>query len=387
MSEPLVGIISLAEHIKNHTRMLERSGFRVECLGNVPRGIPPRIDVVVCRTMGCSHRATNVALDEQRNGTRAVLFCDGATETLDAVKAWWEQEKLRRKANTPEDVPAEPFNALDKGKLQEALGEVDETPAPAPIPASPPLPPAEGLSQTQLIQEVVEEGGFLCQRLLHPSVGVEGLLQHFESSGVIRSSSRLLDLLTALEPRMTEVSRLNSVKATLSALRRRVGKDGPMAQWEAMELRLPSARHEGVMPMSFILLRAGLSEEQKQRICDVVRQAAGTMEGIAPEVPPDAPETEVPTPEMPPTPSPALAVASDSTLQPPSEDEMPPENTRPHGTPLRTSPSTTEDQAELQRVLGQLKAVMQRMNIVHMEVTPTGAEFRQVIEQVGRLSL
>jgi hypothetical protein len=81
-----VGIISKEEHIKSLLPMLEREGFVPISLGSSPTEIPSTIPIVVCRTGGCSHGATDVALAWSRSQKGQLIIQNGNKSILNALK-------------------------------------------------------------------------------------------------------------------------------------------------------------------------------------------------------------------------------------------------------------------------------------------------------------
>ena len=56
-----IGIISEKTHVKSHVKSLEAAGHEVILLDGSPKSIPDSIDVIVCRTLGSSHGAFDLA--------------------------------------------------------------------------------------------------------------------------------------------------------------------------------------------------------------------------------------------------------------------------------------------------------------------------------------
>lgn len=54
----LIGMVSKSAHSAAHRAAIQRAGLKVEDLGGNPKSIPERIDLLICRTASCSHKAS-----------------------------------------------------------------------------------------------------------------------------------------------------------------------------------------------------------------------------------------------------------------------------------------------------------------------------------------
>tara|TARA_Y100000310_G_scaffold115743_1_gene114338 strand:+ start:2326 stop:3225 length:900 start_codon:yes stop_codon:yes gene_type:complete len=76
-----IGIISKKDHCKSHVAALKKRGYRVRVLGDRPTKVPSSIDLLMCRTLSCSHLGSDVALAHKRAGY-PVLMANSVTKLL-----------------------------------------------------------------------------------------------------------------------------------------------------------------------------------------------------------------------------------------------------------------------------------------------------------------
>lgn len=81
-----IGIISKEVHAKPHAQQLIAAGHEVIMLGGSPASLPKTLDVIVCRTVSCSHAASALATKARREG-RKVLFMDSVSSITTEVEA------------------------------------------------------------------------------------------------------------------------------------------------------------------------------------------------------------------------------------------------------------------------------------------------------------
>lgn len=99
-----IGIISKKAHAKSHARKLRKAGQDVELLGGDPQELPDSLDLLICRTVSCSHQAAAVAQEAKRNGF-PVLFEDSVTRMVAAVERFAEEGDLDGKVDKNDTSP------------------------------------------------------------------------------------------------------------------------------------------------------------------------------------------------------------------------------------------------------------------------------------------
>jgi len=83
-----IAIVSEESHVNSHKRALEARGHEVVLLGGHATKIPPSVEVVVLRTVGCSHNASDTALAWGRSGKGHLIVEDGVAMTIAALSEY-----------------------------------------------------------------------------------------------------------------------------------------------------------------------------------------------------------------------------------------------------------------------------------------------------------
>jgi hypothetical protein len=81
-----VAIVSNVDHAKSVTRKLKELGHMGFNFPEVSGPIPSSMDVIICRIKSTSHLAYNICNEEKRRGVRPVIFENGVSKAVQAIK-------------------------------------------------------------------------------------------------------------------------------------------------------------------------------------------------------------------------------------------------------------------------------------------------------------
>lgn len=109
-----IGIVSDKAHVQTLTGILKKRGHKVlyfSELGNKQR-LSDNVDVIVCRVLGASHAATAICFEENRRGTRPVVFRNGTTSIVQQIElieqgSWAPDWRLMNDGN-PDQLQTDP---------------------------------------------------------------------------------------------------------------------------------------------------------------------------------------------------------------------------------------------------------------------------------------
>jgi hypothetical protein len=120
-----IAVISKHDHAKGLARALlappYRSNYKATILGSNPSSIPSAYDIIVVRPKSCSHHATNLALKEQREGDRPVIFENGSERVLEALQLLQEGKNptpapSNREVTEEPEEQSEPLQETERPK-------------------------------------------------------------------------------------------------------------------------------------------------------------------------------------------------------------------------------------------------------------------------------
>jgi len=98
-----IAIVSNTDHAKSLTQALRAEGHIGFNFPDISGEVPSSMDVIVCRTKSISHRAYGVCIEERRKGVRPVVFENGVTRAVEAIRAIAEGTWIAPSLATDED--------------------------------------------------------------------------------------------------------------------------------------------------------------------------------------------------------------------------------------------------------------------------------------------
>jgi hypothetical protein len=179
-----IAIISKEDHAKSMVNMLRDDGHEIVLLGSRPTMVPPTVDLLICRSVSCSHGATDLALKWKRDGKK-VIFDSGATRVKEEVdklvpprpqpqpQVSAPSPRPQQQTATPVKPPAAPASltrqAFSATPATPASSATPATPASSATPATPassPSPfPKRERSTRELVEQLFEGLGWFSSRL------------------------------------------------------------------------------------------------------------------------------------------------------------------------------------------------------------------------------
>jgi len=173
-----IAIISKEDHAKSMVNMLRDDGHEIVLLGSRPTMVPPTVDLLICRSVSCSHGATDLALKWKRDGKK-VIFDSGVTRVKEEVdklvpprpqpqpQVSAPSPRPQQQTATPVKPPAAP--AAPASLTRQAFSTTPATPASSATPATPassPSPfPKRERSTRELVEQLFEGLGWFSSRL------------------------------------------------------------------------------------------------------------------------------------------------------------------------------------------------------------------------------
>jgi hypothetical protein len=118
-----IGIVSEESHVNSHRRALEERGHEVVLLGGSPSKIPPTVEVVLLRTVGCSHGASDTAFAWSRAGNGHLIVADGVAATLSAVAAYEAKDAPPKPPPLPSTLTDAQYDKLADRLERAMVGE------------------------------------------------------------------------------------------------------------------------------------------------------------------------------------------------------------------------------------------------------------------------
>jgi hypothetical protein len=170
-----IAIISKEDHAKSMVNMLRDDGHEIVLLGSRPTMVPPTVDLLICRSVSCSHGATDLALKWKRDGKK-VIFDSGATRVKEEVDKLvpprpQPQPQVSAPSPRPQQQTATPVKppAAPASLTRQAFSATPATPASSATPATPassPSPfPKRERSTRELVEQLFEGLGWFSSRL------------------------------------------------------------------------------------------------------------------------------------------------------------------------------------------------------------------------------
>ena len=155
-----IAIISKEDHAKSMVNMLRDDGHEIVLLGSRPTMVPPTVDLLICRSVSCSHGATDLALKWKRDGKK-VIFDSGATRVKEEVdKLVPPRPQPQPQVSAPSPRPQQQTATPVKPPATPASSATPATPASSPSPF-----PKRERSTRELVEQLFEGLGWFSSRL------------------------------------------------------------------------------------------------------------------------------------------------------------------------------------------------------------------------------